>query len=554
MEHDNKKKVETPADGVKFPKLTSKKTEPSEWKTDRIRAERRARLAEMKGKDGGKKPIRTRTVWRRVVAIVVAAAILLAAGVWVLFRFGVPQRSVNALSIDSEKVTASEMNMITGLHAMNIFQIGLIFTPENQAMLKEMPAESNHTYLDMVIDSAISELRMNKTLNRAMTDAGFELTEDDKAMLEANVAELPIQFAQAAEQSGASLPIFLEYSFGPGVSMEDLENYYRESFAVNAFITDHYNNVEVTEDELEAYYGENQNQLDMVNYYLAEFTADYAEDADEETVQAAIDAAADTAKSMLEELDDADNFYDLAYEFASDEQKAALDRNPGSVYHQFELYSDPQTPSAVKTWLFDEARSEGEMAVVDGTSSSYVVLFESRDRANVSDYSVRHILIRVDRDTASDKEIELAKTEAENILKSYEDGEQTETAFGELAMQHSADGNAQQGGIYEDVPPGQMVPEFENWALNPERTAGDTTIVQSQFGFHIMYFVSHGDTPYWETMARASLANDETVAWRDDMVSAATVEGSSFGMKMVGKTNIFDILFGHSYDPAEHSH
>ena len=61
--------------------------------------------------------------------------------------------------------------------------------------------------------------------------------------------------------------------------------------------------------------------------------------------------------------------------------------------------------------------------------------------------------------------------------------------FGELAKDNSADSNASDGGIYENVVPNQMVSTFNAWCFDSKRKEGDTAIVQTEYGYHIMYFV-----------------------------------------------------------------
>ena len=46
------------------------------------------------------------------------------------------------------------------------------------------------------------------------------------------------------------------------------------------------------------------------------------------------------------------------------------------------------------------------------------------------------------------------------------------------------------GGLCAATPLGQMVPEFEEWSVDESRKYGDTGIVKSQYGYHIMFFVN----------------------------------------------------------------
>lgn len=134
---------------------------------------------------------------------------------------------------------------------------------------------------------------------------------------------------------------------------------------------------------------------------------------------------------------------------------------------------------------------------------------EKSDTPNVN---VRHILISPEQDEddesgeISDEAWEKAKQEAEDLLKEWKSGEATEESFGALAEEHSTDGGSSaNGGLYEDVYPGQMVTEFNDWCFDDKRAPGDTGIVKTSYGYHIMYFVSETDNYYWKDMAKNEL-------------------------------------------------
>lgn len=97
--------------------------------------------------------------------------------------------------------------------------------------------------------------------------------------------------------------------------------------------------------------------------------------------------------------------------------------------------------------------------------------------------TVRHILFPVERD-APEEDIDEAFDLAEGVLNEvseYEDmiilGDRETTAE---RSAESAEYTVQMG---------QMVQEFEDWCFDPERQEGDKDIVQTRFGFHVMYFV-----------------------------------------------------------------
>ena len=84
--------------------------------------------------------------------------------------------------------------------------------------------------------------------------------------------------------------------------------------------------------------------------------------------------------------------------------------------------------------------------------------------------------------------------EAEKIYAEWQAGEATEESFAALAAVHTTDpGSQETGGLYEDVTEGMMVPAFNDWCFDEARQTGDTGIVETEYGHHIMYFVASND-------------------------------------------------------------
>ena len=97
--------------------------------------------------------------------------------------------------------------------------------------------------------------------------------------------------------------------------------------------------------------------------------------------------------------------------------------------------------------------------------------------------TVRHVLIS-STSYMTEEEQEQARERAEEIYRRIVAGE----AIGELASIYSEDpGSAQNNGEYT-IPMGMMVAPFENWAFSAGE--GDKGIVLTQFGYHVMQFMS----------------------------------------------------------------
>ena len=178
--------------------------------------------------------------------------------------------------------------------------------------------------------------------------------------------------------------------------------------------------------------------------------------------------------------------------------------------------------SDMLTWAFDDARQEGDTTVAAyGEKGYYAVLFHSRSRNDYHTVSVRHILV-----DSEDK--------ANELLQQYNDGEKTEDAFAALAVANSTDpGSASNGGLYSNIYKGEMVPSFEDWCFDPARQSGDTGIVESSNGYHVMYFVETNPQPYWYVQAETSLKSSAYNEWYAAITDGVEAEQLS-GMKYVG--------------------
>lgn len=128
----------------------------------------------------------------------------------------------------------------------------------------------------------------------------------------------------------------------------------------------------------------------------------------------------------------------------------------------------------------------------------------------------RHILLTPEGGTTdengkvtySEEEWEACRAAAQAVLDEYLAGEQTEENFGKLAEAHSKDpGSAQKGGLYTDIYEGQMVKPFEDWCFDDARTEGDTGLVKTEYGYHVMYFKQ--SRPAWIESARTDLMTEK---------------------------------------------
>ena len=155
----------------------------------------------------------------------------------------------------------------------------------------------------------------------------------------------------------------------------------------------------------------------------------------------------------------------------------------------------------------------------------------TKEMGMISD--VRHILIMpkggtVSEETGqtvySDDEKAAAYAEAQRILEEWKNGEATEESFALFANTYSEDGGSNTtGGLYEGIAPGaSYVESFLNWSIDMSRKVGDTDIVETEYGYHIMYYVA--GEPYWSQVVAEQLMSERLTKVTDDAKEKWSVE------------------------------
>ena len=141
-----------------------------------------------------------------------------------------------------------------------------------------------------------------------------------------------------------------------------------------------------------------------------------------------------------------------------------------------------------------------------------------RDEGGTVD--VRHILFT----SSSYGSAEKALKKAQEVLALYQKSSGGEQAFAELALTYSEDaGSYYHGGLYENVSQGAMVKNFNDWCFNPERRAGDVEIIETDYGYHIMYFIGEG-IDGWKTKVSNNIISEKFTDYNKEITAKYTVE------------------------------
>ena len=393
-------------------------------------------------------------------------------------------------------------------------------TPLNEQYYDE---ENGITWADNLIEQGLtSAARIYAIYDEAVAN-GETLSDDDQSSIDATVSNLSVY---ATYYGYSNVNGYLAAMYGTGCNEKNFREFLSIETLANNYSQKVYDTPVYTEDELAADYAADPNAYDTVDYRVFAVTDALFDEEDEEKLADLKKTAADELLAAAEEGDEA--FIQAAYDHASEDTKENYEDD------SYTLRTDVgHSDSDLSNWLFESDRKTGDATCVETSGTYYVAIFESRDTHDYALPNVRHILISVS-DTTDEEAMATAKETAEKLLAEYEAGEHTEDAFAAIGDAAYADGTAAESARYEDITPGQMVEDFENWCFDASRQVGDTGIVESTYGYHVMYFSGFG------TNYRMKLVEDEQrgnvyTDWLTATTENASYETVASGMRFVTK-------------------
>ena len=523
---------------------------------------------------------------KKAIAAVVVLALVAGIGAFAVNNSGMLERGKTAFMVGDVEVTSAEYGFYYSSAFNNYFQysyqydtyygtgMGKLYTgydysisPDEQKYEgEEIEGVENPMFTDFFEDQAIKSIKYVKGSVKYAEENGITLDEDDYAEIDAALAD----YKEGAKGMNYSLPAYLRTFFHKGMTESLLKKIIEEqtiTTKVQTVRSEEYS-ASYTDAKIEKTYFDELKTYGKISLRYFDIAAE------KETVKADKEGEEDTQevtdKTMAAAKVEADKFV-AALKSGTDFKALAAKYAEAAGDEDFEDYKSDDTMTLMEdaaygdlsyetsdekflNWAIDTNTKAGEIYVVENEDVGYTVFMMVNPVHKAPDsytYDVRHILVKFPDATDTEEEKEEVAVEAldasayeatvdiqvntkeytnaelyikaQDILKEYLDGDKTEELFGELAAKYSEDGNAAEGGIYEDVTEGYMVAEFENWALKKGREAGDVGIVETQYGYHIMYFIDSEKTT-WSDTIRHDLADEEYAKLAEKLESGENVE------------------------------
>lgn len=384
------------------------------------------------------------------------------------------------------------------------------------------------TWADYLTDEGLKTAVRTYSIYDAAVADGATLSEEKQSEIDSTLDNLDL-YAQLGNFGSANG--YLTYVYGTGCNKQNFREYLELTELAADYATNYENSLTYTPEQLAEEYAANPNDYDRVSYRTFFYSYSDVQGDDADITDETKSETKALAEQMAQSVTGEEQFVELCKENAPADDASYYDDDS---YTLREDYAYSACLPATQDWLFDAARVEGDCAAMESESGYYVVYYISRSTNDFPLVNVRHILISVS-DTSDEAAMDDAKLKAEDLLAQYESGDQTEESFAELARTNSADTGAGDGGLYENVYPGQMVTAFNDWCFDKSRKSGDVGIVQTDYGYHVIYFVGYSDTTYQSYLVENALRNNDYTAWESSLTDGVTYTLNANVAKRGGK-------------------
>ncbi len=459
----------------------------------------------------------------RIKAIIASAIIVIVILFIAAVNTNVVYNILTAVKIDGVSYSVADFNYWYGTSYMNFYsdyseymKEGYFFNPNLSLKKQYFDEDRTQTWAEYFEESAINSMKNVQALCAAAEEADFSLSDEDKANLKSGLYSIDY-----ASYGYKTLGNYLSAIYGKGVNekvyLDNAEKMYLASYYTNEII----NSYDFSAEELASYYDEHSDEFDAFTYnmyYVEAEKSEGAENANEEQLAAAKAIADDiaTAKTL-------DEFSELILKYCPENKIETYSDVSAFQYS----YTAEGLSNTFSPWLMSDEAKPGDTTVLEMTNGYYVLYFVDKGGNDYNVVNFRHILFKAAADETTGEVPEEALTNAKNsadgVYAMWQRTGGTEEDLITLVPTYSADGgSSSNGGLYENVAKGDMVEEVEAWLFDESRKPGDSEIIRSTYGYHIMYFVGEGET-YWKVLAKEGLENENYTKWIEEHVDVFKV-------------------------------
>lgn len=333
----------------------------------------------------------------------------------------------------------------------------------------------------------------------------------------------------AATNGYTSVNKYLASYYVTGVTESAVRKCLELQYLASKYYTELTDAYTYTDAQIEKYADDNPDKFLKFDYIYYTFKSEAKSDATDAEKKKALEDAKAKADELKGKITDDKSFLELITEMEKAKDEESKKNETGTSATSGSGTSDKEEKDYTKDyikegkayakdddltkWVDEKDRKVGDVTIIEtksgDTVTGYSVYYLTKTfyKDEYATKNVRHILFGIGNyGDYADKDA--AKKKAEEILAEYKKGDMTEDAFSALATKYTNDSNGDKGGLYENVAKDVMVTAFNDWIYDESRKPGDTGIVETTYGQHLMYFVGDGKIA-WKLTAEDNLKSEQ---------------------------------------------
>lgn len=449
-------------------------------------------------------------------------------------------------AIQSDYSYASQMVEAYGSTGLSV--TSFLGYDTTQPLSSQTNSQTGKTWAEYYWDAALNNAKTIYAMYDKAVQDKYVLSQDYISSIDQDVSMMQMY----AGFYNTDVDGWISSIYGKGANEKSYREYQVIKATASAYYQDHQDNKTFTVDERDAYLTEHPN--DYTAYSYNHYTVGYKSFLPElEEGATATEEQNNTARDEAKKAADT-----LAAATSIDELNAAISAlayNEGKTVSSSAstdvMYTSSSLTDEQKEWISAADRKQGDAKVFevkttttndDGTTTETVDSYKVLMYVSTNDFSrplanVRHLLVAFEHNHTdgdnhetdangntvyTDEEKAAAKAKAEELMNGWD---KTEASFIELIKTNTDDtASAETGGLYEDIDVNANYETgFLNWAVDPVRKANDYGIVETSYGYHIMFYVGDSETTNREYMIDQDLLSEHMTAWEKEIIDVVTV-------------------------------
>ena len=515
------------------------------------------------------KKLKTYTIIFATAMVLVVAIALGVLGFRAVDKSGVIRKNTIAVTIGDHKIDSVEMSYFYIDAINNMYNqwysqyntntdayVKMLYKLDTQLPLNAQIANATtgETWADYFITVALEDAKSSYALYDKAIAANYKLSDDYQKELDSTIK---MNDDMAVIYGFKDADEYLQARYGYGASAESFNKYLGMTMVAYAYSRDIAAAMEFTEEDIRGH--EKEHYVDYNSYSYASYTLSYTSfleggtkgedgkttysDAEKEAARARLKEAAESlAKATsVEELDKMIGALEI--------NKSAKDPVKSTKTERYMLSKITTKPIA--DWMKADGRKAGDISAIpnstttkneDGTSKTttdtyYVVMVQEIDENKDLMSNVRHLLVKFEggtKDSAgnttySDAEKAAAEKKAREYLNTWLEGEATEDSFIKLVKDHSDDSSKDTGGLFSNIhKDSNYVENFRKWAVNPEHKEGEADVIETEYGYHVMYHCGSSELTYRDYMITEDLRSAKYEEWYNEVLKNVSVVKGNF--------------------------